>query len=284
MKSFAYRNLKIFFRDKSAVFFSLLAVFIIIGLYALFLGDALISNFEGMEGIRYLMDNWVVSGLLAVTSVTTTMGAFGIMVDDQSRNLTKDFVASPLKRGSMVGGYIISSFLIGVIMSIVTLFLAQLYLMSNGGEWMPLPVMGISLLLILLVTFANTSMVLFVVSFFRSSNAFATGSTVIGTLIGFITGIYLPIGQLPDAVAWVVKLFPISHGAILFRQVTMEEPMNVTFAGAPEAAVQGFEQSMGVRISFGDLEVTPLMNIGILVVTGIVFYLLSIWNLSRKRK
>ena len=33
------RNLKVFFRDRSSVFFSLLAVFIIIALYAVFLGD-----------------------------------------------------------------------------------------------------------------------------------------------------------------------------------------------------------------------------------------------------
>ncbi len=35
------RNLALFFRDRANVFFSLLAVFIIIGLYALFLGETL---------------------------------------------------------------------------------------------------------------------------------------------------------------------------------------------------------------------------------------------------
>ncbi|HCD44303.1 MAG TPA: ABC transporter, partial [Lachnoclostridium sp.] len=39
MRVFIERNLKLFFRDRSAVFFYLLSVFIIIGLYALFLGD-----------------------------------------------------------------------------------------------------------------------------------------------------------------------------------------------------------------------------------------------------
>ena len=38
------RNLLLFFRDKSAVFFSLLSVFIIIGLYALFLGDVVVAS------------------------------------------------------------------------------------------------------------------------------------------------------------------------------------------------------------------------------------------------
>jgi multidrug/hemolysin transport system permease protein len=45
MIAFMNRNLKIFFKDKSAVFFSLLAVFIIIGLYALFLGETWTDSF-----------------------------------------------------------------------------------------------------------------------------------------------------------------------------------------------------------------------------------------------
>ena len=39
MIRFAKRNLMVFFRDKSAVFFSLLSALIIVALYALFLGD-----------------------------------------------------------------------------------------------------------------------------------------------------------------------------------------------------------------------------------------------------
>jgi multidrug/hemolysin transport system permease protein len=39
MRAFTVRNLKVFFRDKSSVFFSLLSAIIIIGLYVLFLGD-----------------------------------------------------------------------------------------------------------------------------------------------------------------------------------------------------------------------------------------------------
>lgn len=51
MIGFAKRNLKLFFRDKSAVFFSLLAVFIIIGLYALFLGDVWTGGMEGVAEV-----------------------------------------------------------------------------------------------------------------------------------------------------------------------------------------------------------------------------------------
>ena len=284
MIGMAKRNLKLFFRDKSAVFFSLLAVFIIIGLYALFLGDVWTGSMEGVPGVRVLMDSWILSGLLAVTSVTTTMGAFGIMVDDKAKKITKDFAASPIGRGRLAGGTILSSFTVGVIMTLVALVIVQGYILIEGGAFLGviplLKVIG----LVLLATFTNTSLVLFLVSFFRSANAFATASTVLGTLIGFVTGIYLPVGQLPDAVGWIVKLIPVSHAAVLFRQVMMAGPMETSFAGAPASAVAEFEEMMGVSFHFGDTLLPAYASVLILFGTAAVFYPLAVWNLTRKRR
>jgi len=74
MIQFVKRNLLLFFRDKASVFFSLLAVFIIIGLYFLFLGDLLGKGLEsyGATGVRFLMDSWIMAGLLSVTPITTS--------------------------------------------------------------------------------------------------------------------------------------------------------------------------------------------------------------------
>jgi len=282
MTGLSKRNLLVFFKDRTAVFFSLLSVFIIIGLYALFLGDVWVSSFQGMHGVRYLMDSWIMAGLLAVTSITTTMGAFGIMVDDKVRKIDKDIAASPLRRSSIAGGYVFSAFVIGVIMSIVTLVLAEIYIVLNGGELLTVPALCKVVGLILLSSFTNTSIVYFLVSFFSSANAFATASTVIGTLIGFLTGIYLPIGQLPAAVQWVVKAFPPSHSAALLRQVMMADPLAKTFSGASAADVQSFREAMGVVYRFGDTQVTPLLSIGILVFTGVIFFGLSVMRASKK--
>jgi multidrug/hemolysin transport system permease protein len=189
-----------------------------------------------------------------------------------------------MKRSSIAGGYTVSAFLIGVIMSIITLILAEIYVAANGGALLSLSAVCKVLGLILLSTFANTSLVLFIVSFFKSSNAFATASTIIGTVIGFLTGIYLPIGQLPEGVQWIIKVFPVSHAAALFRQVMMADPISITFAGAPESAIDEFEQLMGVTFRFGETTVSPLASAAILILTAVVFFGLSILNLSRKRK
>ena len=284
MLTFAQRNLKLFFRDKSAVFFSLLAVFIIIGLYALFLGDVWTDSLSELSNARQLMDSWIMAGLLAVTSITTTMGAFGVMVDDRSKKIDKDFASSPIKKGRLAGGYLLSAYMIGVIMSALAFLLVQLYIVISGGEWLDFFSVLQSMGLILFTCFVNTSLVFFVVSFFKSQNAFATASTVIGTLIGFITGIYLPVGTLPEAVQLVVKAFPVSHAAALFRQVLMKSQMEKAFEHAPAAYLEEFQETMGVTFRFGDYTVTPVVSVLILLFTAVLFYALATLNLSRKRR
>ena len=284
MINFMKRNLLVFFKDKASVFFSLLSVFIIIGMYALFLGDVWTSGMTEISGARFLMDSWIVAGLLAVTSVTTTMGAFGTMVEDQSKKLIKDIRSSPLPRVSIAGGYILSAFVIGVIMCLVALVLCELYIVSGGGSLLGgqalLKVLG----LILLSTFSNTALVLFFVSFFQSNNAFSIASTIIGTIIGFMMGIYIPIGQLPEGVQWVIKVFPPSHSALLFRQVIMEDALKASFGQAPTGMLEEFSSMLGVSFKIGDTAVTPIMSIALLVGSGIIFLALAILNLSRKKK
>ncbi|MEA4893842.1 MAG: ABC transporter permease [Oscillospiraceae bacterium] len=284
MIGFGVRNLKVFFKDKSSVFFSLLAVFIIIGLYALFLGDVWTSSMSDIPGVRFLMDSWIMAGILAVTSVTTTMGAYGIMVQDKEKKITKDFSSSPIGSRNITGGYIIGAVIIGIIMSIITLVLAELYILSGGGRLLDFPALLKTLGLIVICTLCNSSMILFLVSFFNSNNAFATASTILGTVIGFLTGIYLPIGQLPDGVQWVVRCFPVSHGAVLFRQVMMAPALAGSFNGAPAEAVDEFKTMMGVTLSFGDKPVSAAVSVIILLATAAVFYTLAMINLSRKQK
>ena len=283
MIAFAVRNLRIFFRDRAAVFFSLLAVFIIIGLYALFLSDVWTAELEGFTGVRYMMDSWIMAGLLAVTSVTTTMGAFGVMVEDRSKKIYKDFSVTPVRRESLAGGYVISAVAIGIIMSVITLILAELYIVSGGGELLDAGAMLKTLGMIVFSTIANTSMVLLIVSFFKSANAYATACTVIGTLIGFLTGIYMPIGNLPEGVQWVVKCFPPSHSALLFRRIMMEAPVSQSFSGAPEEVTDGFMHQMGVVFDFGGTDASPWVSVAVLAVSAAVFYALSVYVMSRKK-
>ncbi|ROR31839.1 multidrug/hemolysin transport system permease protein [Mobilisporobacter senegalensis] len=284
MKNLIKRNLLIFFRDKAAVFFSLLGVFVIIGLYVLFLGDMLVKGMNDTPGARFLMDSWIMSGLLAVTPITTVLGSLGIMIEDKQRKIYKDFLASPVKRSVLAGGYIINSFIVSLILTFITLILAEIYVLMNGGELLSLEaflkVVGLTILTVLYSSF----MMFFMVSFFKSNNAFATASTVIGTLIGFLTGVYIPIGELPGSVQTVVKIFPPSHSAVLLRKIMMEEAEKISFAGAPVEALEEFRLSMGISFELGDKVLSSYASILYILIITVLFCALSIKQITYKPK
>ncbi|MCU9612705.1 ABC transporter permease [Caldibacillus lycopersici] len=283
MRYLIKRNLLLFFRDKASVFFSLLSVLIIIGLYLLFLGDVMKSNLKEMsEDAGILMDSWIMAGVIAVAPITTALGAMASMVEDKKLKIYKDFAASPIKRSSLAAGYIFSSFIISFIMTLVTLTFAEIYIMVNGGELITLSALAKVLGIILLYDFAFVFVIYFLVSFFKSSNAFSAAATIVGTLIGFLTGIYIPIGSLPEAVQFIVKLFPPSHAAMLIRDVMMHPIEQSVFAGVPETTVDDFRLLMGSQFEIGGHVILWWQSILYLLIIGILFFLLSLWKMSRK--
>lgn len=283
MSAFAKRNLKLYLRDKSSVIFSLLAVFIVIALYVLFLGDVYTNDLKEFEGAAEMMDNWVMAGVLAITSMTTAFGMLGTMVQDKSSGIEKDFYVSPVKRWRMGAGYMLSAYVVAVVMSLIALCVAEIYIVVNGGQLMEPGAMIQTVLVILLASFMNTSIALFLTTLFRSINAYTTANIVLGTLIGFLTGIYLPIGSYPEGVQWIVKLFPVSHGALIFRNIMMEPVMDKAFEGVPVSVVKEIKESLGIVYMFGDKEITVAFSLGIMAAVAIIFFAAACMNLSRKK-
>lgn len=305
MIAFAKRNLKLYFMDKSAVFFSLLAVIISIGLYVLFLGDVYTREVSGAgsaaEYARELMDNWVMAGTIASASITVSLGVLGTVIEDRARRITKDFYVSPMKNSAMTGGYIICAYVVSVFMTVFTFAMAQVYTKLNGGSFIAAERLPKLLGVILITNFAATGMMAFFVSLFRSSlQAYSSASSVVGTLVGFLLGTYMPIGMYPTFVQWIIKCFPISHGAMLLRQIMMGEVMEraftVTQAGNAAENAAGFtaegmaeitaelEEYFGVTYYFGETAVKEGMSVFLLFATGAVFMVFACVNLSKKQK
>lgn len=279
------RNLYVFFRDRLAVFFSLLSTFIIIGLFFLFLGDSYASAFNNiMENPRAFVDNWVMAGLIATTSVTAIMGSFSTMITDNQKGITKDFYSSPIPRKSLTAGYVFSSFIIGLILSLITFVFVLCYIKLSGGEFLSISSILQILLFIVLTTLANVTMIFFITTFFSSNSAFSAATTIISTLIGFITGIYIPVGNLPEPVQWIVKLFPTTHGAVLIRQVMTKQSFANDFATIPAEHITEIKHDLGISLAFVNKELTSLDSVLILIGFAILFFLLSVIRLSTMKK
>ena len=119
-------------------------------------------------------------------------------------------------------------------------------------------------------------MVLFLVSFIGTSNALAACCTIIGALIGFLTGIYLPMGSLPEGVGTLVKWFPVSHGVVLFRRILTEHLLADSFGSVRSEGAKQFVEYMGIRYYFDGQIFAEKNSLLILMGTAVVFLVLTV--------
>lgn len=277
---FVKRILKMYYRDKGSVFFSFLGVFIIIGLYVLFLKNTTATDYKNLEGMSSVLDSWVMAGLIAAASITTSMGAYGIMIDDETNKIYKDFYSSPISRSKITAGYLINGVVVSLLMSIVTFVLAELYIVANGGELLTVVESLKVLAIIILTVFSSSSMVCLIASFVHTSNAYSNCSISLGALVGFLVGAYIPIGNLPSIVQTIIKLFPCSHSAALLRQIMMKQPMELSFANAPDSVVGTFKETMGMTFVYGDKTAGVGFHILYLLISAVLFYLLALLHMK----
>lgn len=291
------RNILIYMRDRGTVFYSILSTLIILGLMILFLGDMnsrdIVYALEQMGGVRdaeadranadHLIMMWTLAGILVSNTVTVTMTVMGCMIEDERDRRLASFYVAPVKRFYVALSYIFSAWLIGILMCLLTLAVFQGYLavtgqvLLNGTAWLQLSGM------IVLNSFVYASAAYLLALFVHSMSAWSGLLTVIGTLVGFVGAVYLPMGALPEKVADVLKCLPVLHGAAMMRMVCTKEAVETTFAGLPAEAVEVFQEEMGITVVMGDGPVSFLAQAGYLLVLGLTVAAAAAL-ISRKRR
>lgn len=281
------RNLRLFFRDRAGVFFSLLSVLILIALYALFLGNLQVDNlterFPNAESgdIYWFVNAWMFAGITMITTLTTALAALAVFVDDRASGRFSDFLVSPIRRVELILGYLVSSFLISLAMTLAILIVGQVYLLTQGDSMMTPSEAGETLGYVALSSLAFAALSSFVVTFLRSSGAFAALSTVVGTIIGFLAGAYIPVGTLPDGIVSGMNALPFAQSAMLIREPMTAQALSA-LAGDEGPAVDAVKMFYGISANVGDFAVTPGFAVGVLVAVFVGFVALGARQFARR--
>jgi multidrug/hemolysin transport system permease protein len=285
------RNIQLYFRDKVNVFFSLMAVFIMIALYVLFLGNMMEDSLRSVIGGEIdpgpIMTSIVMAGMVATTSVTAGLQGIYRFIADKER-AAKDFFTTPISRRKILVSYVTGAAIISILMSSAALVICLVYLTifsTNGGGLITVPNVARLFLTIVLTAICSNSMVFFLSSLTRTREAFNSLSAILGTLIGFFMGVYIPIGNLPEWVQWILRFFPLNHGASMFRQTLADEKLTNLFAEmhAPAEYLLEFRLFFGVAFQYGDYVSGFWVSAAVLAITAVVFYLLSLVVVSKRK-
>ena len=248
------RNRKVYTRDRLAFFMSFLSVIILILVYQVFLEQIQIDAIK--EGLHsdtastdtiQMVNYWLISGLTTIISMTSTLGAFGVMVSDREKKLSEDFKVSPISNFKIELSYAIFAILFGIIMTMFSCIFA--IGMFNGFSSLLdfstmdyLSILGV----VSMGTVLAATIILPILVFIRTSSAFTTLSTIVGTFIGFISGVYLSIGSVGETLQQIMTWFPLTQVNALLKQILMKDSINKVFDKAPTSIVTNYKESYGV--------------------------------------
>lgn len=278
------RNLKQYLRDKGAIFFSLLSMFIVIILMFFFLGDAnvdgitdLLAQFPGRDteedrkNAELLVLAWTCAGMVSINAVTVTQASLSYMIKDRETGKLNSIYTAPVSRMIIAAGYVLAAWISSVIICSLTLIITELYCVMQGMKAFSflshLKLLGY----IAANSFTYATLMYLVAALVKSAGAWGGLGTIIGTLVGFLGGIYFPIGQLADGIATMMKCTPVIYGAALFRQEMTAVVLKDTFEGIPAEVVNEFNRIMGSELTISGHVLSVPEELSVLLICGILF-------------
>jgi ABC transporter-like protein cylB len=250
------RNYKVYTRDKTALLMSFLSVIILVIIYQVFLGQLQLDVIKQIIGSDTIPDStvkmvnlWLISGLTTIISMTSTLGTFGVMVSDREKKIAEDLEASPISKFKLEMSYAVFAIVFGSILTLISCIFAMILFNGFDSLLVYAPIDFLKIFgIILLSAAASVAIVMPILSVISTNSAFTALSTIIGTLIGFISGVYISIGSVGDVLRQVMTWFPLTHINALLKQVLMKSSIEEVFNKAPVAVADKYRESYGVTL------------------------------------
>ncbi|PKK93837.1 MAG: hypothetical protein CVV61_02645 [Tenericutes bacterium HGW-Tenericutes-6] len=277
------RNIKNFLRDKAAVFFSLLSVIILLALYFLFIGRQYTQG-EAFDSVSpelktFLSTGVIMGGVLVINTVSLSLGVMGNIIMDLDTRKLDGFLVTPVKRYKIILSYYISSILVTFTLTLFMWVLTILYLGVTSGYWYTIETIFLTTVLLLLYTFLSATLMIFMTTLLKSVNAFGALSGVLGTLIGFMSGIYMPLSVLGNAMSKVASVIPFTHMTVLLKQVLLKE----AYQELPEPFVSSISVFYGTNdVGLLGMDISSMTLVFGSVIIGFILMFIAYRNMNQK--
>lgn len=294
---FTGRNLKSYFRDRGSVFFSLLSMLIVILLMVFFLGDMYIENtvnvlsdFPGRNEVtdrknaELLILIWNFAGILSINAVTVTLAVYSVMIKDRVTGKLSSIYTAPVSRGVITGGYMAAAWIASVLVCTITLFLTEIYGIIKGMKAFSFVAHMQLLGLIAVNSFVYAAFMYILAMIAKTEGAWSGIGTVIGTLVGFLGGIYVPIGSLAKSIGTIMKCMPVIYGTSMFRSIMTKDIAEAAFSGVPEEVLEEYRTITGIHLELFDRTIGITEEWVGLFLCGILLLAVGIMMLKYGRK
>ncbi len=222
------RNCLLFIRSKQVVFSSLISSIILIVLYFLFIANLYSQGFNELMGsnlstnqIHAMIYIQMIMGVLVINSVSLSTGMFQFMARDIEIQKTNAFLLTKTKPYQIMLSYLISALLVSFLLNLITLIVSVIIIGATTGIWLGGGAFFAIVGVMLLSTIIGCAIMLLITSIVRSSVAIGVISGFLGSVLGFLCGIYMPYSNMGKEAVYVGSLLPFTHLTIWLKQIAL---------------------------------------------------------------
>ena len=274
------RQIALYFSNKASVFFSLMGAWIAFALYIIFLQKNMVEAWSTVPNPEVMLDQWVMGGVLAVTGVTTTWTGLSRLIKDKENHQFDDFLLTGVSPFSLHVGYLISASMIGLIMQIIMYSVMNAYFYWQDGLVLEMNQFPALLGLMVLNSLLGSSLGLIGARCFKTIEAAERLAIIIGSGSGFLVGVYMPIGGLPDFAQTLIKWTPAAYVAAAFRQILIADSLD-------QWTVPGMDvkEYLGVGLKWQELTSLDqnIMLIAVIIVVSLLFLLILLQGFGGRK-
>ena len=285
MRTLVHRHLKLFIKNPANIVLSFLSSVVILSLYFLFIRDFTIkavSDYGFISDYNELfVDRLMTSGLLIVIGATSVLSIIFIFVKDRYSGTIKDFMVTPLSSYKIIYSYFIAAFLISMIITMIVYIGIEIFFYIS---YQSVPTTIIIIKSITTLFFSNliASLLILVIALgIKSFTSFSTFETLYGVVIGFFTGVYIPIGYYPTIVRNIFFYFPLCQTTSILRNIQTSSVVDSILENYPESQHSILYETFGVHLTFQNESISlpeqwKMVMILFLLLNVILLFIISI--------
>ena len=225
---FTHRSIRLFLRDKAAVFFSFLSTLILLALYFLFIGKSyadgmseLLGSLLSTDEIYSMVYVQMIVGVLVLNSLSLSIGAFTTIAHDFENRKVDSFLLTPIKPSALLSGYFFGGFIVSFLLNTFTWLLSILIIGITFDYWVGIATILVVTAILIFASVISCTLMLLFTALVKSSSAIGVFSGVAGTFFGFLCGIYMPYELLGKGVEKVGSALPLTHITIWLKQIVL---------------------------------------------------------------
>ena len=296
--AFTQRNLMVYLKNKSSIFFSVLTSVIVLGLYLLFLRDnytqPLIEVADQMslglsaKDISLLSDEVIIAATISLSTITIPVTVLQNVVNDKEKRIDYDILSSPLKRWEIILGYFLSAVIASFALSSLLTTIAWIYLYFQADTAVNTRNMLQIYSLNLLSSLSSSALYMIVVSFIQRQASFSSFYGLFSAMIGFIVGAYVPISQFPEMVQNIFLFVPQTLLTCLYRRLYTENLLDHLYQTTNHSAAAGFLNEMkrifSIDVTFFGHDLTNEMILVYVLVLMLLSLSIAIFIYAKRYK